>query len=129
MVKDAEANAEADKQRRELADAKNHADALVHQIDGQMKEFGDKVGAAERQEIETALSDLKAVKDGEDLGEIQAKTQALTQAAMKLGEAIYRSSQNDAAAGPDGAHGEDAAASSDDVVDAEFEEVNDGPRN
>jgi molecular chaperone DnaK len=83
-----------------------------------MAEHGDKVGAAERGAIETALADLKAAKDGEDAAAIQAKTQALVQASMKLGEAMYNAQQAQGAANEEG-------ASDDGVVDAEFEEVDD----
>ena len=119
MVKDAEVNAEADKKRRELADAKNGAEALIHQTEKQVEEFGDKVSAEDKAAIETALSELKAVKDGEDVEAIQQKTQALMQAAMKLGEAMYAAQQ---ATGGDDADGADKPAD-DDVVDAEFTEV------
>ena len=118
MVKDAEANAEADKNARELVEAKNGAEAMVHQTEKQLEEFGDKVPAEDKTAIETALSELKEVKDGEDLEAIQQKTQALVQAAMKLGEAMYSAQQ---------AQADDAseAAGDDDVVDAEFSEVKD----
>ena len=119
MVKDAEVNAEADKKRRELADAKNGAEALIHQTEKQVEEFGDKVSAEDKAAIETALSELKAVKDGEDVEAIQQKTQALMQAAMKLGEAMYAAQQ---ATGGDDADSADKPAD-DDVVDAEFTEV------
>jgi len=121
MVKEAEANAEADKARKELVEAKNAAEAMVHQTEKQLEEFGDKVGAPEKEAIEKAIADLKEVKDGEDLSAIQEKTQALVQAAMKLGEAMYAAQQaegGDAEAGSD-----DTASSDDDVVDAEFSEV------
>ena len=120
MVKDAEANAETDKKARELVEAKNGAEAMVHQTEQQLEEFGDKVPAADKEAIEAALTELKEVKDGEDLEAIQQKTQAMVQAAMKLGEAIYAAQQ--AEGGEEGADGEDA---SDDVVDAEFSEVAD----
>jgi molecular chaperone DnaK len=122
MVKDAEANADADKKRRELVDARNGAEAMIHQTKSQLEEHGDKVGAAEKDAIETGITELEAVKDGEDLEAIQQKTQALVQAAMKLGEAMYAAQAGEA--GPEGAEaGADAAQ--DDVVDAEFTEVKD----
>ncbi|MEC9250399.1 MAG: molecular chaperone DnaK, partial [Pseudomonadota bacterium] len=80
MVKDAEANAEADKKQRELVEAHNGAEAMIHQTEKQLEEFGDKVPAADKDAIETALNELKEVKDGEDLEAIQQKTQALVQA-------------------------------------------------
>jgi molecular chaperone DnaK len=120
MVKDAEANADADKQARELVEAKNGAEAMVHQTEKQLEEFGDKVPAEDKDAIETALTELKEVKDGEDLEALQQKTQALVQATMKLGEAMYAAQQTEAAEA-------DAKSDSDDedVVDAEFSEVND----
>ncbi len=127
MVKDAEANASEDKRRRELVEAKNAADALVHQTEKQVEEFGDKVSADDKTAIETAVAALKDVKDGEDLADIKAKTEALMQAAMKLGEAMYKASAAEAGAGEDAA-GDDAQASSEDVVDAEFEEVDDNQK-
>ena len=119
MVKDAEANASADKQRRELVEARNQADALIHQTAKSLAEFGDKVGAGEKSAIEAASADLKAAKDGEDLEAIRTKTQALVQASMKLGEAMYAAQQSGGEAANEDAGG-DAG-----VVDAEFEEVGD----
>ncbi|MBL4538490.1 molecular chaperone DnaK [Oceanicaulis sp. UBA2681] len=121
MVKDAEANADADKKRRELVDAKNNAEALIHQTQKQVEEFGDKVSAEDKAAIEDAIKELEGVKDGEDPEAIQQKTQALMQAAMKLGEAMYAAQQAD---------GGEAAAKADSdaeegVVDAEFTEVKD----
>ena len=124
MVKDAAAHAGEDKKRRELAEARNNADSLVHQIEKQLEEHGDKVGSDDKDAIEKAIVDLKAVKDGEDVADITAKTQTLAQAAMKLGEAIYSAGQGDAAEAGEQAEGSDAS-SDEDVVDAEFEEVDD----
>ena len=122
MVKDAETNAEADKQRRQLVDAKNTAEALSHQATSQLVEFGDKISAADKQAVESAVKDLEGVKDGEDVDAIQQKTAALQQAMMKLGEAMYN-----AQAGGGAESGSDASNSGgdDDVVDAEFTEVKD----
>ncbi|MEO0983862.1 MAG: molecular chaperone DnaK, partial [Pseudomonadota bacterium] len=97
MMKDAEANAEADKERRELVEAKNSAEAMVHQTEKQLEEHGDKVEAAVKKEIEDAVADLKTAAEGDNLADIQAKNQAAMQAAMKLGEAIYASQQAEAA--------------------------------
>jgi molecular chaperone DnaK len=120
MVKDAEANAESDKQKKALIEAKNSADSLVHSTEKSVAEFGDKVSAEDKAAMETALTDLKSVKDGEDVEAITSKTQTLMQASMKLGEAMYAASQAEAAAAEGGeAHKDDG------VVDAEFEEVND----
>ena len=121
MVKDAEANADADKKRKELVEARNGAEAMVHQTEKQLEEFGDKVPGEDKDAIEAALTELKEVKDGEDLEAIQQKTQALVQAAMKLGEAMYAAQQTEAAEGDAKADAE----GDDDVVDAEFSEVDD----
>ncbi|HPF23739.1 MAG: molecular chaperone DnaK [Hyphomonas sp.] len=122
MMADAEANAGADKARRELVEAKNHAEALIHQTEKQVAEHGAKVSDAVKGEIEKAVADLKAARETENLADIQAKHQALMSAAMKLGEAIY-ASQQETEAHADAAR--DAAADGDDVVDADFEEVDD----
>lgn len=124
MMKDAEANADADKKRRELVEAKNNAEAMVHSTEKQLAEHGDKVDDSVKSEIEAAMGELKTAAEGENLEDIQAKTQALMQASMKLGEAIYAQQQADgeAAAAADAAS--DAAAD-DDVIDADFEDVDD----
>jgi molecular chaperone DnaK len=123
MVKDAEANAAGDKKRREAVEARNHGDALVHSTEKQLVEFGDKVDAADKAAVEAAIADLKSVLSSDDADQIKAKTEALAQAAMKIGEAMYKASQESAAA-PEG--GEQASAKPDDgVVDADFEEVDD----
>jgi molecular chaperone DnaK len=116
MVKDAEANAAADKKRREAVDAKNHADALVHSTEKALAEHGSKIAETERRAIEDAVSDLKEALKGDDAEAIKAKSNTLAQASMKLGEAMYKQqAESDAA--------KDAAK--DDVVDAEFTEVDD----
>src|SRR5581483_7510498 len=99
MVKDAEAHAAEDKRKRELAEARNHADSLVHTTEKSLTEFGDKVGAAEKQAIEADLAALKSALESEDAANIKAKTEALTKSSMKLGEAMYKAQQADAAAG------------------------------
>jgi molecular chaperone DnaK len=120
MVKDAEANAAEDKKRREAVDAKNHADALVHSTEKALTEHGSKVEEAERRAIEDAVSDLKEALKGDDAEAIKAKTNTLAQVSMKLGEAMYKQqAESDAA--------KDAAK--DDVVDAEFTEVDDDKNN
>jgi molecular chaperone DnaK len=120
MVKDAEANAAEDKKRREAVDAKNHADALVHSTEKALAEHGSKVEESERRAIEDAVSDLKEALKGEDAEAIKAKTNTLAQASMKLGEAMYKQ-QAEADAKKD--------AAKDDVVDAEFTEVDDDKNN
>jgi molecular chaperone DnaK len=116
-------NAAGDKKRREAVEARNHGDALVHSTEKQLAEFGDKVDAADKAAVESAIADLKAVLSSDDADQIKAKTEALAQAAMKIGEAMYKASQETGAA-PEG--GEQASAKPDDgVVDADFEEVDD----
>lgn len=120
MVKDAEANAAEDKKRREAVDAKNHADSLVHSTEKALAEHGSKVEESERRAIEDAVSDLKEALKGDDAEAIKAKTNTLAQASMKLGEAMYKQ-QAEADAKKD--------AAKDDVVDAEFTEVDDDKNN
>ncbi len=120
MVQEAESHAEEDKKRRETVEAKNQAEALVHQTEGQLAEHGDKVSDEDKAAIEAAIADLKTALEGEDAADISAKAQTLAQAAMKLGEAIYSAGQDETEA-----QGEAAADGDEDVVDAEFEEVDD----
>jgi molecular chaperone DnaK len=120
MVQEAEANAGEDKKRKALVEARNQADSLLHQTEKSLGEFGDKIGDADKSAIEAAVADLKAVKDGEDVEAIQAKTQGLAQASMKLGEAMYQAQQGGA---PEGEAADEDAQEG--VVDAEFEEVDD----
>ena len=121
MVKEAESNAADDKKRKELVEAKNHGDALIHSTEKAMAEHGDKIGGTEKTDIENAIADLKSALEGEDATGIQAKTQTLMQASMKLGEAMYQAQQG----GAEGGEAEGAAQADDGVVDAEFEEVSD----
>jgi molecular chaperone DnaK len=124
MVKDAEANAEADKQRKELVEAKNQAEALAHSAEKSLADFGDKVSEADKSAIEVAIADVKEALEGDDIEAINAKSEALTNASMKLGEAMYAAQQSDeeARAAADAAAD---AAKDDDIVDADFEEVRD----
>ncbi|WP_439533574.1 molecular chaperone DnaK [Polymorphobacter sp.] len=117
MVKDAERFAEDDKKRRAVAEARNQADAMIHQTERQLGEHGDKVDASVKAEIESALADAKGVLESGDAEAINAKAQALSMAAMKLGEAIYKAEQ--ASAASPGAE----APADDNVVDAEFSDV------
>ena len=119
MVKDAEKFADEDKKKREAAEVRNNADSLVHATEQQIAEHGDKVDAALKGEIEAAIADVKKALEGGDNADITAKTQGLTEKAMKLGQAIYEKEQA-AAAAPGGAG---AAPHDDGVVDAEFSEV------
>jgi molecular chaperone DnaK len=122
MVKDAEANAEADKKRRGLVEARNQAEALVHSSEKSLKDYGDKVSADDRKAIEDAIASLKAAAEGDDADAITAKSQTLAEVSMKLGQAMYEAQQADAANKDAEA---DAKASGEDVVDADFEEIND----
>ncbi len=124
MVKEAEANAEADRRKRELVEARNQADALIYQTEKTLKENADKLGAApEKEAVERAISDLRAVKEGDDLSAIKAKTDALAQASMKLGELMYRQAQSTPGGDPGASGSGGASASSEKVVDADFEDV------
>jgi molecular chaperone DnaK len=123
MVKDAEANKEADKKKREEIDAKNSADSLVASTEQSLKEHGDKVPAEDKKTIEADLESLKEAIKADNVEDIKTKTQTLMQSSMKMGEAIYKSQQADSA----GQAGGDKASDNgkkEDVVDAEFEEVN-----
>jgi molecular chaperone DnaK len=122
MVKEAEANADADKSRREQVEARNQADSLIHQVEKTLKEAEGKVGAAERAEAESAIAAARSAMDGSDATALKAATERLSQASMKIGEAMYKS-QAEGAAGA--ASGGGAPGSDDSVVDAEFEEVDD----
>jgi len=121
MVKDAEAHSAEDKKRKELVEARNQAEALVHATEKSLIEFGDKIPEADKTAIEAAKDDLKTALEGDDADAIKQKTQVLSQASMKMGEAMY-AAQPGAAEGEQPAGGE-AHAHGEDVVDAEFEEV------
>jgi molecular chaperone DnaK len=125
MVKDAEANAAADKAKRDLVEARNQADALIYSTEKTLTELGDKAAASDKADIEKAIADLKAALGSENAEEITAKTQALTQLSMKLGEAMYKAQQEQPA--PGGAEaGAGGAPHDDSVVDADFTEVDEG---
>ncbi|MFN9032343.1 MAG: molecular chaperone DnaK [Alphaproteobacteria bacterium] len=115
MVREAEANRAEDEKRKAVVEARNQAEALIHSTEKALGEHGDKVGEAEKSAITSAIEDLKSVLDGGDADAITAKTQALAQASMKLGEAMYVAQQS--------GEGDAAPGGADDVVDAEFEEV------
>ncbi len=121
MVKDAEANAAEDKKRRELVEARNQAEALIHSAEKSLKEHGDKVGASEKEAIEQGITALRDELGNENVEAINAKSEALMQASMKLGEAIYKASQ-DAETATAEADAQKHAAK-DDVIDADFKEV------
>jgi len=121
MVKDAEANAEADKQRKALVEARNQAEALAHSSEKSLKEYGEKVSEDDRKAIEEAIAALKTAAEGDDVAAIEAKSQTLAEVSMKLGQAMYEASQAEAAE----ADAKADAAKDDDVVDADFEEIDD----
>ncbi|WP_340148480.1 molecular chaperone DnaK [uncultured Sneathiella sp.] len=126
MVKDAEEHAAEDKARKEKVEVVNQADSLVHATEKTLEEAGDKVGDDVKAPIESALTELKEAKDGDDVDAIKAKMEALQAASMKLGEALYAQSQGEAEGGSEEGSGQQESRSSDeDVVDADFEEVDD----
>ncbi len=126
MVKDAESHAEEDRKRAELVDAKNQAEARIHSTEKSLEEFAEKVGEEDKETIGIALEELKAAVEGDDIDAINSKSEALAQAAMKLGEAMYKDANPDEAADEGYDPSADAdAQQDDDIVDADFEEVKD----
>jgi molecular chaperone DnaK len=129
MVKDAEAHAEEDKRKRELVEAKNSADALIHTTERTLNEAGDKVAQSDRDAVQQAIQALKDTLSSEDAAQIKAKTEALAQASMKVGEALYKAQQEQQAAAGEGggpsSGGTAAGGGNEKVVDADFEEVDD----
>jgi molecular chaperone DnaK len=126
MVKEAEANAEADKKRRETVEARNNLEALVHSTDRTLKENADKVGASEKAEAEAAIATARTALEGGELEAIRSASEALSQAGMKVGEAMYKAQQAAEAEQQQGAQQPGAGGpggGSDKVVDADFEEV------
>ncbi len=128
MVKDAEANAESDKRKKELVESKNQAESLINSTEKTLKEHGDKISPAEKSTIETSIGELKTAVEAEDLTVIKEKTEALMQASMKLGEAMYKAQQASAqqsgeAQGPEAGAGNAEQPKDEKVVDADFEEV------
>ncbi len=124
MVKDAEANAEADKKKKELVEAKNQAEGLIHTTEKTLKENSDKISSVDKENIEAAITDLKSVIEGEDAEAIKTKSDALMQASLKLGEAMYKAQQTATPGAEQGAPEPEAEPKKDDnVVDADFEEV------
>ena len=124
MVKDAEANKEEDKKKRESVDVRNQADTLIHSTEKNLKEHGAKITDAEKKAIEDASSDLKEALKGTDTEDIKKKTETLVQASMKLGEAIYKSQEKKQDPSNDGKK-DNEEKKDDNVVDADFEEVKD----
>ena len=128
MVKDAEANAETDKKKREEVDVKNQADSLVFQVEKNIKEHGDKISPEDKSKIEADLKDLKEALEKNEIETIKQKTQDLTQSSMKMGEAMYKDQQSSDAPGAEQPKQEDNTSetkSDDDVIDADYEEVDD----
>jgi molecular chaperone DnaK len=123
MVKDAEANKEADKKKRESVDARNQADTMLHTTDKSLKEHGSKISETEKKAIETASSNLRNALKGTDTEEIKKKTQELVQASMKLGEAVYKSQQSSNSQNTKTKNQKSEDKKNDNVVDADFEEV------
>jgi molecular chaperone DnaK len=120
MVKDAEANADSDQKRKEAVEAKNHAEALINTTEKSLEEHGDKISDEDKEAIEMGLTDLKAAVENDDAEEITTKTQALATVSMKLGEAIYKASQDEASDDDD-----DDSSDDEEIIDADFEEVSD----
>ena len=128
MVKDAEANAETDKKKREEVDVKNQADSLVFQVEKNIKEHGDKISAEDKSKIEADLKDLKEALEKNDAEVIKQKTQDLTQSSMKMGEEMYKDQQSTEAPSaeqPQQENKSDENKNEDDVIDADYEEVDD----
>ena len=130
MVKEAEEHAAEDKKTRELAEAKNHGDALIHSTEKAVSEHGTKISDAERTAIENAIASLKAAIKTDDSEDIKAKTNTLAQASMKLGEAMYKAQQGggEGGEGPGAGAGAGCAPKDENVVDAEFSEVDDNKK-
>ncbi len=125
MVKDAEANKEADKKKRESVDVRNQADTLIHSTDKNLKEYGTKISDAEKKAIEDSSASLKEALKSENIEDIKKKTESLVQASMKLGEAIYKSQQNKKTESDKDNDNDNKGKKDDNVVDADFEEVKD----
>ena len=123
MVKDAEANKEADKKKRDTVDARNQADSLVFSTEKSLKEHGDKISAEEKTAIESGIADLKKSLEGTDSEDIKKKTQNLIQSSMKLGEAVYKSQQKDQSKTTDNKNAKTDKNEKENVVDADFEDV------
>ena len=123
MVKDAEANKEADKKKRDSVDARNQADSLVFSTEKSLKEHGDKISTEEKKAIESGIADLKKSLEGVDSEDTKKKTQSLIQVSMKLGEAVYKSQQKTETKTED--QKQTKPEDKDNVVDADFEDVKD----
>ena len=124
MVREAEENAESDKERRDLIEATNQAESLIHSTEKSMEDHGDKVDPTTIEAIELAISALKEELETADAGKIKAGIQNVTEAAMKLGEAIYKAGQEE----QDGVNSADVDNLDDDILDADFEDLDDTKR-
>ena len=130
MINEAEQNAEADKERREMVETRNQAEQLIHSTEKMLTDFGEKIDATEKTEIEKLIEDAKAAISGDDAGQIKSTMEALQQGSMKLGEAMYKAQQEEGQAAPDadnsgeGSSGQGSETDAE-VVDADFEEVDD----
>ncbi len=125
MVKDAEAHAEEDREFKELIEARNQADGMIHSVEKNLSDLGDKVDASDKQAVEQAVEELRTALKGNDKAEIEAKTQALAEASGRIAQKAYASEEGGAQAQSGAGEGSGGGAGSDDVVDAEFEEVKD----
>jgi molecular chaperone DnaK len=125
MVKDAEANAESDKKRRELVEARNQAESLIHSTKKSMTEHADKVDPTTIEAIELAIGALEETLETDDVGKIRSGIQNVTEAAMKLGEAIYKAQASEAESG---GSDDEPRGVDDDIVDADFEDLDDRKR-
>ncbi len=130
MVKDAEANADADKKKRELIEVRNQAESMIHQTEKSIKDLGSQIPDEDRKAAESAIEDLKSAVSGDDKADIEAKTNALMQASMKIGEMAYRKAQEEQAGTPDNEAADTSSKpAGDDVIDADFTEVDDDKKN
>jgi molecular chaperone DnaK len=124
MIKDAEAHADEDRKHRETVETRNQADAMIHAAEKSLKDLGDQVEDEDKQKIESAIEDLKKSLEGSDKADIEAKSQALAEASSKLAEKAYSARSSEGGPDPVDANASSQSDASDDVVDAEFEEVN-----
>jgi molecular chaperone DnaK len=126
MVKEAQAHAAEDKKRKELVEARNHGESLIHSTERNLKEFGEKVPAGDKSQIEADVAALREVLSGEDVAAIRSRMEKLAQSAMKMGEAMYKAQQAESAASPPPpSEGTSTGSSDEGVVDVDFEEVKD----
>jgi molecular chaperone DnaK len=125
MIREAEANAEADRRRREFIEARNHADTVIYQLEKTLREAGDKVSAADKSDAEAAIAAVKREMEGQDINALKSATERLSQIAMRIGQAMYQAGGAGAAPGAEPGAGASSGPSGERVVDAEFEEVED----